>query len=254
MLCAASELPIKGFIETSFIDWKKNLSSVIFTGGCNFRCPYCHNSNLVLHHTEMEDVPFDYIILTLRKYKQWVNRVVITGGEPTIHMNLFNLIWNIKKEGFLVKLDTNGSAPATIKGLVSEGLIDYIAMDIKGPIGQYGRWCGLNVDTRRIEESIQFILEEKVDYEFRMTVVPFLHKEEDVYTVAEYIKDAKRFYLQDFKPNNTLNSSFVSVKPFSPEKMEKIRQTMLERMTVRREQSLKEQSETETQHQTPGDS
>jgi len=231
MLCAGHEFPIKGFIETSFIDWKKHLSSVIFFGQCNFRCPYCHNSNLVLHHKEMEDIPLEYIILTLRKYKKWVDRVVITGGEPTIHRNLLNVIWNIKKEGILIKLDTNGSSPATIKGLVNEGLIDYIAMDIKGPISRYKRWCGVDVDTKKIEESVEFIMEGKIDYEFRMTVVPFLHREEDIYETAEYIKDAKQFYIQEFKPNNTLNPDFSAIEPFSHEKAEKIRQNVLDRMT-----------------------
>ncbi len=230
MLCADHKFPAKGFIETSFIDWKKYLSSVIFFGQCNFRCPYCHNSNLVLRHAEMEDIPFEYIILTLRKYKKWVDRVVITGGEPTVHMNLFNIIWNIKKEGMLIKLDTNGSSPAAIKGLVSEGLIDYIAMDIKGPIDRYKRWCGVDVDTKKIEESVEFILEGKVDYEFRMTVVPFLHREEDIYETAEYIKDAKQFYIQEFKPHNTLNPDFSAIKPFSSEKAEKIRQNVLNRI------------------------
>lgn len=238
MLCAASDFPIKGFIETSFIDWKKHLASVLFSGGCNFRCPYCHNKDLVLRHTEMEDVPLEHIILTLRKYKRWVDRVVVTGGEPTIHMNLFNVMWNIKKEGILVKLDTNGSAPAAIKGLVNEGLVDYIAMDIKGPIDRYKRWCGVDIKTKNIKESVQFILEGKVDYEFRMTVVPFLHKEEDVYEAAEYVKTAKRFYIQEFKPNNTLNPSFSDIRPFSSEKMGKIRQNVSEILNVHIRQDL----------------
>lgn len=231
MLCKDYDFPIKGFIETSFIDWKKHLSSVIFFGGCNFRCPYCHNSSLVLDHAGMEDIPLEYIMLTLRKYKKWVDRVVITGGEPTIQMNLLNIIWNIKKEGVLIKLDTNGSSPATIKSLVNEGLIDYIAMDVKGPIDRYKRWCGVDIDTKKIEESVEFILGGKVDYEFRMTIVPFLHREEDIYETATYIKDAKRFYIQEFKPNNTLNPDFSAIKPFSPEKVEKIRQNVIDRMT-----------------------
>jgi len=231
MLCADYDFPVKGFIETSFIDWKKHLSSVIFFGGCNFRCPYCHNSSLVLDHTEMEDIPFEYIMLTLRKYKNWVDRVVITGGEPTIQINLLNILWNIKKEGMLIKLDTNGSSPATIKSLVNEGLVDYIAMDIKGPVDRYKRWCGVDVDIKKIKESVEFILEGKVDYEFRMTVVPFLHREEDIYETATYIKDAKQFYIQEFKPNNTLNPDFSSIKPFSPEKADKIRKNVLDRMT-----------------------
>ena len=241
MLCEASEFPIKGFIETSFIDWKKHLASVLFSGGCNFRCPYCHNRDLVLRHAEMDDVPLEHIILTIRKYKKWVDRLVVTGGEPTIHMNLFNVLWNIKKEGMLIKLDTNGSAPAVVKGLVSEGLVDYIAMDIKGPIDRYKRWCGVDTSTKKIEESVQFILEGKVDYEFRMTVVPFLHKERDVYEAAKYVKAARRFYIQDFKPNNTLNPSFSDMKPFSLEKMEIIRQNVSEIMTVRNAQVLQDE-------------
>jgi len=219
-------LPIKGFIETSFLDWKGQLASVMFSGGCNFRCPYCHNSNLVLNHDKMEDIPFEYIISTLRKFKTWVERVVITGGEPTIHMSLFHTIGQIKKEGIRIKLDTNGSSPSVLKGLVKDGLIDYIAMDIKGPIDRYRRWCGIKVDTKKIEESIQFIMEGDVDYEFRMTVVPFLHREEDVYETVEYVKNAKRFYVQEFKPKNTLNPHFAEVKPFSPQKMERIRENV----------------------------
>jgi len=231
MLYADHEIPIKGFIETSFIDWKKHLSSVVFFGQCNFRCPYCHNSNLVLQHSEIENIPIEHIMFTLKKYKKWVDRLVITGGEPTIHKDLFNIILNIKKEGLLIKLDTNGSSPAVIKRLVNEGLIDYIAMDIKGPVSKYKRWCGVDIDASTIEESVDFIMKGNVDYEFRMTIVPFLHREEDIYETAEYVKNAKRFYIQEFKPNNTLDPNFSSIKPFSPEKVAKIRKNVLRCMT-----------------------
>ncbi len=231
-----NNLPIKGFIETSFIDWKGQLASVMFSGGCNFRCPYCHNSNLVLNHDKMEDIPFEYIISTLRKFKTWVERVVITGGEPTIHMSLFHTIGQIKKEGIRIKLDTNGSSPSVLKELVNGGLIDYIAMDIKGPIDRYRRWCGTKVDTKKIDESIQFIMEGNVDYEFRMTVVPFLHREEDVYETVEYVKNAKRFYVQEFKPKNTLNPHFAEVKPFSPQKMERIRENVNQLLAISSQQ------------------
>jgi pyruvate formate lyase activating enzyme len=223
VLCKKGSFPIKGFIETSFIDWKGCLSSVIFSGGCNFRCPFCHNSNLVLHHNEVENIPLDYIIPTLKKYRDWVDRVVITGGEPTIHGSLLETIKEIKKEGILVKLDSNGSSPSVLKMLANEGLIDYIAMDVKGPLTRYERWCGVKVDIEKIEESIQFIMESHIDYEFRMTVVPFFHRDEDVYEVAEYIRNAKRFYIQEFQPKNTLNPSFSNITPFSLEKVEKIR-------------------------------
>ncbi|MCX5817833.1 MAG: anaerobic ribonucleoside-triphosphate reductase activating protein [Proteobacteria bacterium] len=232
MSCKDYDFPIKGFIDTSFIDWKGQLSSVIFTGGCNFRCPYCHNSSIVLHPDRLEDVPLEYVVCHLRKYKNWVESVVITGGEPTINMNLFSIIGQLKIEGIKIKLDTNGSSPSIIKGLVNDGLIDYIAMDIKGPVDRYKRWCGVNVDRKKIEESVQFILEGNVDYEFRMTVVPFLHREDDIYEVADYIGDAKKFFIQEFKPNNTLNPAFSDIKPFSPEKMQKIRQHVSNQLNI----------------------
>src|SRR5512133_3402384 len=194
MLSAQCSFPIKGLIETSFLDWKGSLSSVVFLGGCNFRCPFCHNKDLVLDHASMEDMPMEYLLAVLRKYRQWVNKVVVTGGEPTINGNLFRFIGQLKGEGMQVKLDTNGSNPAMLKSLVNDGLIDCVAMDVKGPIDRYSRWCGTNVDSGRIRESIEFIQEAVDDYEFRMTVVPFLHREEDVYDVASYIRNAKKFF------------------------------------------------------------
>ncbi len=216
-------VPVKGLIETSFIDWKGALSSVLFLGGCNFRCPYCHNRDLVLDHINMEDIPMEYVLATLRKYKQWVDKVVVTGGEPTIHMNLYRFIGKLKSEGVRIKLDTNGSNPSMLKGLVNDGLVDYVAMDVKGPLDRYSRWCGINVDTRRIRESIDFLLDGSIDYEFRMTVVPFLHREEDVYETARHIRRGRRFFLQGFRPENTLKRSFGRVTPFLPEKLDRMR-------------------------------
>jgi pyruvate formate lyase activating enzyme len=216
------KFPIKGFIETSFLDWKGELSSVIFFAGCNFRCPFCHNSDLVLHWDTLEDVHLEYIILTMRKFKNWVNRVVITGGEPTIHMGLFNALGYLKREGMLVKLDTNGSSPSVLKGLISEGLIDYIAMDVKGPLDHYDKWCGVEVDRKNIEESIRFIMEGTVAYEFRMTVVPDLHHEDDIYQVAEYLRSSDKFFLQEFRPRKCLDPSYLDIRPFSREVFERI--------------------------------
>ncbi|HOW54855.1 MAG TPA: anaerobic ribonucleoside-triphosphate reductase activating protein [Syntrophorhabdaceae bacterium] len=217
---------VKGFIETSFVDWKGNLSSVLFLGGCNFRCPYCHNKDLVLNPAGFEDVPIEYIAATLRKYKNWVDKIVITGGEPTLHMSLFGLIGFLKTEGMKVKLDTNGSNPSVLKGLVSEGLIDCVAMDVKGPLDRYSRWCGINVDERKISESIEFIQGCGIDYQFRMTVVPFFHREEDVYAVARHLEGAKDFVIQTFRPDVTLNRAFSRIRPFSPQKMEQIRKNV----------------------------
>jgi len=226
MLLKAEKIPIKGFIETSFIDWKGHLSSVLFTGGCNFRCPYCHNSDLVLRPNELEDIPLNYIIKRLKKFKKWVGHIVITGGEPTIHNGLLDLIEEIKSLGFKIKLDTNGSNPEMLKELARRNLLDYIAMDIKGPLDRYSRWCGIEVDVERIKESLKFILEGSIDYEFRMTIVPFFHKEKDIYETVKYIKAAKRFYIQEFKPKNTLNPSFMTITPFSPDKIREIKENV----------------------------
>ena len=222
MLSETHKFPIKGFIETSFLDWKGELSSVVFFAGCNFRCPFCHNSDLVLHPDTLEDVYLEYIILTVRKYKQWVNKVVVTGGEPTIHMGLFNALGYLKREGMQIKLDTNGSSPSALRGLVHEGLVDYIAMDVKGPLDRYSEWCGTEVDRSSIEESIRFIMENGLDYEFRMTVVPELHTEADVYAVAEYLRAADKFYLQEFRPRKCLDPSFLNVQPFSKDAFERL--------------------------------
>jgi pyruvate formate lyase activating enzyme len=113
-----------------------------------------------------------------------------------------------------------------VKRLVADGLVDYIAMDVKGPLGAYERWCGTGVDKARIRESIAFILEGHVDYEFRMTLVPFLHREQDAYEVAEEIKTARRFFLQEFVPRDTLNPKYASIQPFSPEKMKSMREAV----------------------------
>ena len=223
---------IKGFIETSFVDWKGCLASVLFLGGCNFRCPFCHNRDLVLNPGGFESVPLEYVVATIRKYRaHWVDKIVVTGGEPTVHKNLSSLIRLLKKEGMSVKLDTNGSNPAVVKGLAREGLIDCIAMDVKGPLDRYSRWCGSEVNDQDVRESIEFIRESGVDHYFRMTVVPFLHQEDDVYTVAAELRGSKDFIVQTFRPDITLNPAYERIKPFSPDKMTRIKQNVADIMS-----------------------
>jgi pyruvate formate lyase activating enzyme len=199
---------------------------VLFTGGCNFRCPFCHNGSLVLDPHGLADIPLDHILERLNKFRKWVERVVITGGEPTIHKALTDLTRVLKSQGFKIKVDTNGTNPEVLKELVSESLVDYIAMDIKGPLNDYDRWAGVSVTDGHIRQTIDLILEGHVDYEFRMTVVPFLHKEHDVYAAAEEIRGAKRFFLQEFVPKDTLNPKFAGITPFSAEKMKAMRESV----------------------------
>jgi pyruvate formate lyase activating enzyme len=199
---------------------------VLFTGGCNFRCPFCHNGGLVLGYQTMADIPFSHILDRLGKFRKWIDHVVITGGEPTIQKGLPEAIAMLKKRGLKVKLDTNGSHPQVLKALVEGNMIDYVAMDVKGPIEGYDRWCGVPVKKEQIRESIDFLLEGYVDYEFRMTLVPFLHKEHDAYRTAEEIGPAKRFFLQEFVPRDTLNPKYSAIRPFTSEKMKSIRESV----------------------------
>ena len=139
--------------------------------------------------TPLADVPLDYISERLRKFRKWIEHVVVTGGEPTIHKGLPEVLQALKEQGLKVKLDRTGRTLRSSKASLHEGLIDYIAMDVKGPLSSYERWCGTDVDKERIRESIDFILEGRVDYEFRMTVVPFLHHEQDAIEVAREIRN-----------------------------------------------------------------
>ncbi len=217
----------KGFIETSFVDWKAGLCSVLFTGGCNFRCPFCHNGPIVEDPDMWSTIPMDYVINKLTEQKKWVERVVICGGEPTIHQDLPDVLRALKVLGLMIKLDTNGSNPAMIRSLAKEGLIDYVAMDVKGPLDGYSRWCGTEVDTEKVTDSISFLLKGSVPCEFRMTVVPRLHAEEDVYEVARYLGPAAAFTVQEFRPEATvLDPDFAEIAPFPADVMESIRKNV----------------------------
>ncbi|MGD0235020.1 MAG: anaerobic ribonucleoside-triphosphate reductase activating protein [Syntrophorhabdales bacterium] len=214
---------IKGLIETSFIDWPGFMAAVLFTGGCNFRCPFCHNPDLVVNSTSLPTMPFPSVLRRLKARQDWVDRVVITGGEPTIHKTLPRTIEGLKEAGFHLKLDTNGSYPEMVRSLVEQSLVDFVAMDVKGPLAGYGRFCGINTDNANVRETISFLLEGKVPYLFRMTVVPVLHREEDVLRVAESLRGAARFVLQEFRPHNTLDPAFCAIRPYTPEKFESLR-------------------------------
>ena len=219
----SGRLPIKGLIETSFVDWRGSMSAVLFTGGCNFRCPFCHNRELVEDVHSLPTIALRTALGRLAAQKDWVERVVVTGGEPTIHPALPDTMKSLKDAGFHVKLDTNGSNPGMVRDLVEQGLVDYVAMDVKGPLSGYARWCGVNVDVRKIRETISFLMKAEVPYEFRMTVVPFLHKAEDVYRVAETLKQADLFVIQEFRPTNTLDPNFTAIRAYTPEQMDPLR-------------------------------
>jgi len=217
-------MKIKGFINISLIDWDGKISSVIFLAGCNLRCPFCYNANLVLHPEKLPTIPFKQIENRLKKSRGWVDGVVITGGEPTIHNDLLELCKKIKETGFLIKLDTNGTNPVMIRELIDKKLVDYIAIDIKAPLTlkKYSRACGVNVENliEKIEETIDMLLEDGIEYEFRTTVVPSLHNERDIEKICQRIRGCKKYVIQNYKGDvETVDPKFKGLKPLSEEKM-----------------------------------
>ncbi|MGD8627973.1 MAG: anaerobic ribonucleoside-triphosphate reductase activating protein [bacterium] len=203
-----SKPQIKGFIETSLCDWDGLISSVVFLPGCNFRCPFCQNAELVLNPESLPSVGFDQIAGYLRAQSSWIDGLVITGGEPTIWGGLSELAEAIKDLGFAVKLDTNGTRPDEIADLLDRGLVDFIAMDIKAPLDErYERAAGVPVDLDRIRRSIDLVMGLKGAHEFRTTLVPGFVGEEEVALMAETVMGAERYALQRFVPDNSLDKA-----------------------------------------------
>jgi len=212
-------MQIGGLQKVTLIDYPGRIAATIFLTGCNFRCPFCYSSELVLPEKikKQPRISEKDFFKFLKERKKLIDGVVVCGGEPAISKGLISLIKKIKKEGFLVKLDTNGSEPKILEELIDKKLIDYVAMDIKGPKEKYGEFSGQKVNVRKIQKSIDILKKGKIDYEFRSTVVPTLHKKGDVIEMAKWIRGAKRYYLQNFRPEKTIDPKFEKIKPYPQE-------------------------------------
>lgn len=211
---------IRGFIETSFLDWDGKVTSVVFLPYCNFKCPFCDNGLLIESPEKLPEIKIEKIENFIRNRKDFIDGVVITGGEPTIHPWLIDLIKRFKALDVLVKLDTNGSDPNHLNTLITNHLIDYIAMDLKGPLNsKYHEAAGLKVDLDKIKESIKIVVNSGIDYEFRTTVVPTLHTEIDIEEMAKAISGAKKFVLQQFVPDHTLDERLRIIAPYPKERI-----------------------------------
>lgn len=219
-----SRPPVKGFIETSFLDWPGKVCSVIFLPFCNFRCPFCHNHVLVTNSESLETIPIEAILDRLAPMKEWIDGVCISGGEPTLHRQLPEMIKDIRSEGFKVKLDTNGTQPETLRYLVTQGLIDETAMDIKAPLDDisYSACAGVPVPTELVRQSVDFLLEDRIPYTFRTTVVPSLLSEEEIYEIARQLRGATGLTLQNFNPADPMDSTLRGTKPYPEEKLAEI--------------------------------
>ncbi len=214
-----------GLEKFTLIDYPGKIACMVYTIGCNFRCPYCHNPELVdetttVHLSERELYDF------LDTRKGMLEGVVITGGEPTMHDDLLAVMQEIKARGFLVKLDTNGTNPRMLIQAIEQGLADYVAMDIKSPLGHYNRTVGSAVDTEAIRQSIDMLLSCQLEYEFRTTVVKGLLSPEDIFEIGREIKGAKRYYLQKFVSTKILNPQFRKKTTYSDDEFEAFRKEL----------------------------
>lgn len=195
---------IKGLQKLTLLDYPGKMACTVFTAGCNFRCPFCHNASLVTDIDEERITEEDFFTF-LEKRQGILEGVCITGGEPTLQPDLNEFLVKIKALGYSVKLDTNGYRPEVLKEVVNSGAVDYVAMDIKNSREKYGITAGINnIDMSKIDESVEFLINGKVDYEFRTTVVKELHKEKDIQDIVDYIKGAKKYFLQGFNDSGDL--------------------------------------------------
>ena len=192
-------MKICGLNKTTLLDYPGCVAATIFLGGCNFRCPFCHNSDLVLKSGQMTGYEEKEVLAFLKKRRNVLEGVCITGGEPTLHAELPEFISKIKELGYLVKLDTNGSNPEMLKSLVKEKLIDYVAMDVKAPLAKYEKVCGVAVDVEKIKQSVEFLKQGEIPYEFRTTVVKGLHTGEDILEIGRYLHGASKYFLQSYE-------------------------------------------------------
>lgn len=213
-------MEIKGFLPLSLIDYPGKMAAVVFLADCNFRCTFCFNHDLVLHPENLETLDSAHILKKLKARKKWIDGVVVTGGEATVSKGLEGFIEKIKKLGFPVKLDTNGSNPKILKQLVKKKLIDYVAMDIKCTPEKYSKVVGVDVDIKNIKESVEILRKGGIEYEFRTTVVPSLIKKADIIEIGKWLKGSKRYFLQQFRPEKTLDEKHKDEKPYSAEELE----------------------------------
>jgi pyruvate formate lyase activating enzyme len=207
-------MQIKGLVKTSIVDYPGKVATVVFVGGCNFRCPYCYNTDLVLRPESLPDIDVREVLRLLAERQGFVDGVVITGGEPTLQADLADFLGEVKASGLAVKLDTNGYHPHSLQRLLQGGLLDYVAMDVKAPLGKYSLVAGRRVDAKRIEDSIRLVLLSEVEHEFRTTVVPGMVGVEDVDAIAQSIAGARRYFLQQFRPSSTLAPQFTTRDPY----------------------------------------
>ncbi|MCR5031577.1 MAG: anaerobic ribonucleoside-triphosphate reductase activating protein [Lachnospiraceae bacterium] len=214
-------MQIHGLSKLTLLDYPGHIAATIFTGGCNFRCPYCHNKELVIHPEQYPTIPEEEVLSFLKSRVGKLQGVCVTGGEATLQPDLEDFIKQIKDMGLLVKLDTNGYRPEIVRKLMDEKCIDYVAMDIKNSKEKYALTCGLStMDIARLEETAQLLMESDLQYEFRTTVVQELHDKDDMEKIGQWIRGAKAYFLQSYEESEGVIRPGFSAK--SKEELEEM--------------------------------
>ena len=216
------ELTAGGYLPASFLDWDGRVAAVVFTVGCNFRCPWCHNGALVTG--EIETTPVARIYADIARRAKFLDGVCVSGGEPTLWDGLVPFIEEIRKLGLPVKLDTNGSNPGVVEKLLDCGLIEHVAMDVKAPLdaASYKRVAGVDAAIGNLKKSIELIRQKAPSYEFRTTFVPPLLTPADLRAIREYLSDDAHWFIQCFKPVGCLDENFIKYKAADPEGVRKL--------------------------------
>ena len=210
-----------GQVKSSFIDYPGKICAVYFVGGCNFRCPYCHNSPLV--EGIGESIDGAQVFEFLERRKNMLDGICVSGGEPTLHPGLEPFLEEVKGRGFLVKLDTNGTVPAVLERLIKNRAVDYIAMDIKAPFGKYKKLASRPVDVEAVKKSIFLIRNASIEYEFRTTVCRELLEVKDITEIADFIEGSKRYIVQNFRDCGSVLAGEGRLTPFTREELDMVK-------------------------------
>ncbi len=220
------DVKLFGLQKLTLLDYPNKLASTVFTGGCNMRCPFCHNKDLVFLNENTFQIPTENILYFLKKRKNVLEGVCITGGEPLLNKSIEYLLRNIKNLGYSIKLDTNGCFPERLKELVDKGLVDYVAMDIKNCLDQYSQTVGIpGFDVSPIIQTASYLMENHVDYEFRTTIVKEFHTYDHLVKIGQWLKGANAYYLQAFVDNEHVIQK--GLHAYRKEEMENLRQAVL---------------------------
>lgn len=208
---------IKGWQPASLVDFPGKIASTIFLAGCNMRCGYCHNPDLVLNSPTGDALDPDVVLDHLEFRSRFIDGLCVSGGEPLLHKELPRLLERVKAAKSLIKVDTNGTCPDALETLIDRGLVNYVAMDIKGPPEKIPVIARCDVALSEIEESIDILRASSIDYEFRTTVVPGFLEADDIMRIFQWLAGAPRYYLQQFRPIGLLDPSWESLEPYPPQ-------------------------------------